>query len=56
MEYVLSAVKIPVTVRAVILPGMFGRVLSAHLALVPRILWMVAICTASSSSYRPLDI
>ena len=45
----------PATVLSVISPEMPGRVLSTHLALLPRTLWMVAICTASSFSCRPLD-
>ena len=50
------AVKIHPTVLCVISPGMFGRVLSTRLALVPRLLWIVAICIAASFSERPLDI
>ena len=46
----------PATVLALLSSGMFRRVLSTRLALVPRILLMVAICTASSFSCRPLDI
>ena len=51
-QYVSNAVKIPSAVFSVISPGMFGRVLSTCLTLVPRILWIVAICMTSSFSLR----
>ena len=47
-QYVSSAVKMPLTVLFGIFPGMFGRVLSTLLALVPRVLCIVAIWMTSS--------
>ena len=44
------SVKMPSTVLSVISPGICGAVLSTRLALVPRILWIVAIGMASSCS------